>query len=90
MPFPSRHILQQLIILTKVTRPGLLRAVLLCVQAKELLSKNLENCIQSLDSTKQDMYFLRDQITITEVSIARVYNFDVKRRRETKKDEMDS
>mmetsp|Transcript_36217 Transcript_36217/g.79044 ORF Transcript_36217/g.79044 Transcript_36217/m.79044 type:complete len:184 (-) Transcript_36217:362-913(-) len=62
-------------------------------EAKELLSKNLENCIQSLESTKQDMYFLRDQITITEVSIARVYNFDVKRRREAgakEKDEMES
>jgi hypothetical protein len=30
------------------------------------------------------MTFLRNQITITEVSIARVYNWDVKRRREAK------
>eukprot|EP00241_Pyramimonas_parkeae_P008335 CAMPEP_0114253208 /NCGR_PEP_ID=MMETSP0058-20121206/16263_1 /TAXON_ID=36894 /ORGANISM="Pyramimonas parkeae, CCMP726" /LENGTH=180 /DNA_ID=CAMNT_0001367225 /DNA_START=159 /DNA_END=701 /DNA_ORIENTATION=+ len=53
-------------------------------EAQELLKKNLENCKQSLESTKEDMLFLRDQITITEVSIARVYNWDVKRRRDAK------
>jgi len=37
-----------------------------------------------MESKRQDMTFLRNQITITEVSIARVYNWDVKRRRETK------
>jgi len=61
-------------------------------EAKELLTRNLENCITNLESTKEDMHFLRDQITITEVSIARVYNFDVKQRREAKEktDEMDA
>jgi hypothetical protein len=51
-------------------------------QAKELLTRNLANCVSNMESTRQDMTFLRTQITITEVSIARVYNWDVKRRRE--------
>eukprot|EP00238_Polyblepharides_amylifera_P001330 CAMPEP_0196571562 /NCGR_PEP_ID=MMETSP1081-20130531/1715_1 /TAXON_ID=36882 /ORGANISM="Pyramimonas amylifera, Strain CCMP720" /LENGTH=179 /DNA_ID=CAMNT_0041888557 /DNA_START=226 /DNA_END=765 /DNA_ORIENTATION=- len=53
-------------------------------EAQELLKKNLENCKQSLESTKADWSYLRDQITVTEVSIARIYNWDVKRRRQAK------
>jgi hypothetical protein len=50
--------------------------------AHELLSAKLATATQSLVNVKEDLEWLRDQITVTEVNIARVYNWDVKRRRE--------
>lgn len=52
--------------------------------AKELLEQNLSNAKQNLETNKQDRFFVRDCITITEVSISRVYNYDVLRRRKQK------
>mmetsp|Transcript_31787 Transcript_31787/g.38413 ORF Transcript_31787/g.38413 Transcript_31787/m.38413 type:complete len:185 (-) Transcript_31787:406-960(-) len=51
-------------------------------EAKALLEQNYNNAKTALENSIKDMYYLRDQITTTEVSIARTYNFDVKRRRE--------
>ena len=47
-----------------------------------LLSSKLEGAEQTLDNIIADLEFLREQMTVMEVNIARVYNWDVKRRRE--------
>ncbi|KAL9260024.1 Prefoldin subunit 3-like protein [Drosera capensis] len=52
-----------------------------CDEAKDLLQKNLENARASLDVLIADLQFLRDQVTVTQVTIARVYNWDVHQRR---------
>eukprot|EP00262_Sarcandra_glabra_P022018 TRINITY_DN953_c0_g1_i1.p1 TRINITY_DN953_c0_g1~~TRINITY_DN953_c0_g1_i1.p1 ORF type:complete len:189 (-),score=30.70 TRINITY_DN953_c0_g1_i1:162-728(-) len=52
-----------------------------CEEANALLQKNLENAKASLDVLLGDLQFLRDQVTITQVTIARVYNWDVHQRR---------
>jgi len=49
-------------------------------EADELLDKNLEMAVKSLEDLEEDLNFLRDQYTTTEVNMARVYNWDVKRR----------
>ncbi|CAN6467988.1 unnamed protein product [Victoria cruziana] len=52
-----------------------------CEEADALLKKNLENAAASLEVLAADLQFLRDQVTITQVTIARVYNWDVHQRR---------
>ncbi|KAK3029631.1 hypothetical protein RJ639_037948 [Escallonia herrerae] len=52
-----------------------------CEEATTLLEKNLENAKASLEVLVADLQFLRDQVTITQVTIARVYNWDVHQRR---------
>ncbi|KAJ7277075.1 hypothetical protein O6H91_03G110800 [Diphasiastrum complanatum] len=52
-----------------------------CEEALTLLEKNLDNANASLQAITEDMQFLRDQVTITEVTVARVYNWDVHQRR---------
>ncbi|KAK1320012.1 putative prefoldin subunit 3 [Acorus calamus] len=52
-----------------------------CEEANALLQKNLENAKASLEVLVADLQFLRDQVTITQVTIARVYNWDVHQRR---------
>ncbi|KAG9143374.1 hypothetical protein Leryth_022212 [Lithospermum erythrorhizon] len=42
---------------------------------------NLENAKASLEVLFADLQFLRDQVTITQVTTARVYNWDVHQRR---------
>ncbi|CAN6343332.1 unnamed protein product, partial [Urochloa humidicola] len=44
-------------------------------------NKNLENAKASLEVLVADLQFLRDQQTITQVTIARVFNWDVHQRR---------
>ena len=43
-------------------------------EAREMLEKNLTNANTTLDSTGEDLKFLKEQITTCEVNIARVYN----------------
>ncbi|KAH9856241.1 Prefoldin subunit 3 [Lenzites betulinus] len=50
--------------------------------AVALLRSKLESAQNSLTTVVEDLEFLREQITIMEVNTARVYNWDVKRRRE--------
>ncbi|GAU48153.1 hypothetical protein TSUD_302860, partial [Trifolium subterraneum] len=50
-------------------------------EASALLQKNLDNARASLEVLVADLLFLRDQTTITQVTIARVYNWDVHQRR---------
>ena len=49
--------------------------------AEQLLKKNLEAAQEGLRTTSSDLDFLRDQYTTTEVNMARVYNWDVQRRK---------
>jgi hypothetical protein len=68
-------------------------------EAKGLLTKNLESAQTNLKGVEEDLEFIKDQITTTEVSIlcvctsttllttkdiARIYNYDVKQRRKLK------
>ncbi|XP_071497407.1 prefoldin subunit 3-like [Diadema antillarum] len=48
--------------------------------AEALLSKNLKAATENQIQVDKDLDFLRDQYTTTEVNMARVYNWDVKRR----------
>merc|ERR1712118_554346 len=50
-------------------------------EAIALLSQQQADAKQALATTIDDMGFLRDQITTTEVNMARVFNWDVKERR---------
>ena len=52
--------------------------------AQILLKKNLESAEQNLAQIAFDLDFLRDQMTITEVTMARLYNWDVKKRKNKK------
>jgi len=57
-------------------------------EARSLLNSKLEGARQKLDEAKEDQAFLRDQITTSEVNVARVYNYDVKRRKEKRAKEV--
>lgn len=48
-------------------------------EAKALLSRNLSTSLNNLKQIEEDLEFLRDQITTSEVNLARVYNWNVKR-----------
>jgi prefoldin subunit 5 len=50
--------------------------------AKKLLSSNIEAANLKLIENAEDMAYLKDQMITTEVNIARVYNYDVKLRRQ--------
>jgi hypothetical protein len=47
-----------------------------------LLKDKLSTAETSLRNNEEDLEFIREQITVMEVNTARVYNWDVKRRRE--------
>mmetsp|Transcript_12863 Transcript_12863/g.15578 ORF Transcript_12863/g.15578 Transcript_12863/m.15578 type:complete len:198 (-) Transcript_12863:70-663(-) len=53
-------------------------------EAIELLQTNEGNARTTLKSLEEDMAFLRDQITTTEVNIARTHNYGVKMRQAAK------
>ncbi|KAI0053503.1 prefoldin subunit [Auriscalpium vulgare] len=55
--------------------------------AIELLQSKLDAAQTSLNNTVEDLEFLREQLTVMEVNTARVYNWDVKRRRDRKDNE---
>ncbi|CDW90660.1 prefoldin subunit 3 [Stylonychia lemnae] len=48
-----------------------------------ILEKNLGNAISRLESTDGDIEYLKDQITTTEVNIARIYNQTVSNKQKT-------
>lgn len=48
-------------------------------EAKALLAKNLSTSLSNLKQIEEDLEFLRDQITTSEVNLARVYNWNVKK-----------
>ncbi|XP_017478161.1 PREDICTED: prefoldin subunit 3 isoform X1 [Rhagoletis zephyria] len=49
-------------------------------EAEELLKQNMNSAIINLKTVEHDQDFLRDQLTTTEVNMARVYNWGVKKR----------
>lgn len=51
-------------------------------EAIELLRSKLAMAEKNLSSVVEDLEYLKEQVTIMEVNTARVYNWDVKRRRE--------
>ncbi|XP_058953225.2 prefoldin subunit 3-like [Pocillopora verrucosa] len=53
-------------------------------EAGALLSKNLNTAQKNLKDIEDDLGFLRDQYTTTEVNMARVYNWEVKKRQAQK------
>jgi hypothetical protein len=50
--------------------------------AQSLLRSKLALAETSLRTSIEDLEFLREQVTVMEVNTARVYNWDVKRRRD--------
>ncbi|KAJ7356585.1 Prefoldin subunit 3 [Mycena albidolilacea] len=58
--------------------------------AVALLKSKLEAAELSLKNTIEDLDYLREQITVMEVNTARVYNWDIKRRREKRLSEQAS
>ncbi|XP_047990452.1 prefoldin subunit 3 [Leguminivora glycinivorella] len=52
--------------------------------AEKLLSSNMATAKKNLACVEHDLDFLRDQWTTTEVNMARVYNWDVKKRQAAK------
>ena len=55
--------------------------------AIDLLQSKLDAAETNLNNIVEDLEFLREQLTVMEVNIARVYNWDVKRRREKREKE---
>ena len=51
-------------------------------EAAELLANKLNAAERNIKGIIEDLEFLREQITVMEVNTARVYNYDVRRRRE--------
>merc|ERR1719335_1902477 len=51
-------------------------------QAKDFLEANLKRAKANLEIVSKELQHIKDQITITEVSIARLYNFEIHRRRQ--------
>eukprot|EP00164_Ancoracysta_twista_P010452 GFYU01015768.1.p1 GENE.GFYU01015768.1~~GFYU01015768.1.p1 ORF type:complete len:183 (+),score=66.80 GFYU01015768.1:37-585(+) len=51
-------------------------------EAIELLNKNFNTATTSLDGVEEDLTYLKEQITTCEVNLARIFNYDVKTRRE--------
>ncbi|KAJ3398442.1 hypothetical protein HDU80_008895 [Chytriomyces hyalinus] len=54
-------------------------------EAKDLLTEKLGTAKISLNQVKEDLTFLKEQITTMEVNFSRVHNWDVKVRRDQKK-----
>ncbi|GLG95726.1 hypothetical protein R5R35_008633 [Gryllus longicercus] len=52
--------------------------------AMALLKKSIDTAKSNLDTVETSLDFLRDQFTTTEVNMARVFNWDVKRRQAAK------
>lgn len=53
-------------------------------EAEQLLQQQLDVCTGSLEAISKDWEATKNSITITEVSIARVFNWDVEERRKAK------
>ncbi|RKP34497.1 Prefoldin subunit-domain-containing protein, partial [Dimargaris cristalligena] len=51
-------------------------------EAQALLKDKLATATKTLETTSEDVEFLREQVTTMEVNTARVYNWDVKQRQE--------
>eukprot|EP00890_Picochlorum_soloecismus_P004807 jgi/Picsp_1/5327/NSC_02688-R1_prefoldin subunit 3 len=52
-------------------------------EAKSLLEQQLDGCKKQLEMLKDDYEYVKDQVTTTEVCLARIYNYSVETRRRT-------
>lgn len=57
------------------------------LSAHSLLSNKLLTAQENYTNVKEDLSYLRDQVTVMEVNLARVYNWDVARRRREREGE---
>ncbi|KAF2070916.1 hypothetical protein CYY_007760 [Polysphondylium violaceum] len=53
-------------------------------EAKEVLKKNKQSVDKQLKETIQDLGYVKDQITTTDVNVSRVYNYDILQKRKQK------
>ena len=53
-------------------------------EAIDLLRSKVEVAEKNRDGIMADLEYVKEQVTVMEVNTARVYNWDVKRRRERK------
>lgn len=51
-------------------------------EAKELLEANVKACESGLEANARDLAVIKDNVTITEVNMARLYNWDVTKKKE--------
>lgn len=58
-------------------------------EAIEFLTNNQDTAKRQLDEIAEDLAFVRDQIVTSEVSISRIYNWDVRRKRGNANDSKD-
>lgn len=80
---PPRHRLSvSTISLTEIFQQANVMLSYKIPEAIELLTTKLKNAEVSSQSLQDDLEFLREQITVMEVNTARLYNWDVVRRRE--------
>ena len=56
-------------------------------EATAMLNKNYASASKNLETTLEDLAWLKDQVVILQVNISRVYNYDVIRRRAEKEKE---
>lgn len=54
-------------------------------EAIDLLSTKLTKANKDLEDTTEDLALIRNQIITSEVNISRIYNWDVKKKREDRK-----
>jgi len=54
-------------------------------EANDLLQRKMTTASQALYNAVEDLEWLREQITVTEVNVARVYNWDIKMKRQGNK-----
>jgi hypothetical protein len=52
-------------------------------EAIEFLQRNLDAAARDVHQLRSDLGFVRDQIVTSEVTMSRIYNWDVRRKRET-------
>ncbi|KYQ88685.1 prefoldin alpha-like domain containing protein [Tieghemostelium lacteum] len=57
-------------------------------EAKQVLRKNKDSVDKQLKDTIQDLGYVKDQITTTDVNVSRVYNYDVLQKRKLKQQQL--
>ena len=55
-------------------------------EAIELLSSKLDKAKKDMEEISENLSFVRNQIITSEVNISRIYNWDVRRRRQERLD----
>jgi len=53
-------------------------------EAETMLNANLETAKKKLEDADEDLSYVKDQLTTTEVNMSRTYNYEVQQRRNSK------